>query len=165
MIAPHAAWITRIDDLSSPEVQELIAEHLRGMYNTSPAESVHALSIEALQQPEVTFWTIWDGDALCGCGALKELSPGAGEVKSMRTQVGWLRRGVGQHMLDVILETARQRGYREVLLETGTGDAFEPALSLYRKNGFAPCRAFGEYKATHFNVFMVKKLQAAGPAA
>jgi len=151
-------FAVKIDDLSSPEVEELIAEHLRGMHSTSPPEYVHALAIDALRRPEVTLWTVWDGAALCGCGALKALDCHAGEIKSMRTKAGWLRRGVGQQLLDVIISTALDRGYRELLLETGTGGPFEPALSLYRKNGFEYCGAFGEYVATDFNVFMVRKL-------
>ncbi len=151
-------YTIRVDDLASAEVQELIAEHLQGMHSTSPPEYVHALAIDALRQPEITMWTAWDGAALCGCGALKALENGAGEIKSMRTRAGWLRKGVGQQLLDVIISTARDRGYRELLLETGTGGPFEAALSLYRKNGFEFCGAFGQYVATEFNVFMVKKL-------
>jgi len=148
----------RVDDLSSAEVQALIAEHLRGMHATSPPEYVHALAIDALRQPDVTLWTVWEGTSLCGCGALKALNAHAGEIKSMRTKVQWLRKGVGQQLLDVIVSTARDRGYRELLLETGTGGPFEAALSLYRRNGFEFCGPFGSYVATEFNVFMVKKL-------
>jgi putative acetyltransferase len=149
----------RVDDLSSTEVQALIAEHLRGMHDTSPPEYVHALQIDALRQPEVTMWTVWDGSALCGCGALKVLNAHAGEIKSMRTKDGWLRKGVGQQLLEVIISTARDRGYRELLLETGTGGPFEAALSLYRRNGFEFCGPFGSYVATEFNVFMQKRLR------
>ena len=148
----------RVDDLASTEVQELIAEHLRGMHDTSPPEYVHALAIDALRLPDVTMWTVWEGAELCGCGALKALSPQAGEIKSMRTRAQGLRKGVGQQLLDVIFRAARERGYVELLLETGTGGPFEAALSLYRKNGFEFCGPFGSYVATEFNVFMAKKL-------
>lgn len=148
----------RQDDLSSAEVHSLIAEHLSGMHNNSPPGHVHALAIEKLQASSVTFWTAWVDGNLCGCGALKELDRLTGEVKSMRTRAAFLRRGVGQAILDEIVRTARQRGYAHLLLETGTGPTFEAAHGLYRRNGFEWGGPFGEYTATDFNVFMVKVL-------
>lgn len=146
------------DDLSSTDVQALVAEHLRGMHGSSPPGTVHALAIEALRAPEITFWVAREDGALCGCGALKALDAQSGEVKSMRTQARFVRRGVGQAVLDAIERTARERGYTRLLLETGTGGPFEAAHALYRRNGFALCGAFGDYVATDFNVFMVKSL-------
>ena len=148
----------RQDDLSTQEVQALIAEHLSGMHSNTPAGQVHALDIERLRVPEVTFWTAWLDDALCGCGALKELDSLSGEVKSMRTRAAFLRQGVGQAILDEIVRTARQRGYTHLFLETGTGPAFEAAHKLYLRNGFAWSGPFGDYTATDFNVFMAKEL-------
>jgi putative acetyltransferase len=147
-----------LDDLSSAEVQNLVAEHLQGMHGNSPPGHVHALAIDGLRRPEVTFWSIWEDQMLCGCGALKELDPVSGEIKSMRTRAAYLRRGVGQFVLDEITRTAIDRGYRHLYLETGTGPAFEAAHSLYRRNGFSWCGAFGDYDATDFNVFMAKAL-------
>nr|AGC72698.1 acetyltransferase [uncultured bacterium A1Q1_fos_2111] len=146
------------DDLSSEEVQALIAEHLSGMHSNTPAGQVHALDIERLRAPGVTFWTAWLDGALCGCGALKELDALSGEVKSMRTRAAFLRQGVGQAILDEIIRTARQRGYTHLFLETGTGPAFAAAHKLYLRNGFAWSGPFGDYTATEFNVFMVKVL-------
>jgi putative acetyltransferase len=148
----------RQDDLSSAEVQLLIAEHLSGMRSNSPLGHVHALAIESLRAPSVTFWSAWVDGTLCGCGALKELDRLNGEVKSMRTRPPFLRRGVGQAILDEIIQTGRQRGYSRLHLETGTGPAFEPAHALYRRNGFERSGPFGAYSATDFNVFMVKVL-------
>jgi putative acetyltransferase len=148
----------RRDDLSSPEVHSLIAEHLAGMRGTSPPGHTYALALDSLRAPSVTFWTAWMDGILCGCGALKELDPLTGEVKSMRTRPAFLRRGVGQAVLDEIVRTARQRGYARILLETGTGEAFEAAHALYQRNGFAWTGPFGEYAASDFNVFMEKEL-------
>jgi putative acetyltransferase len=148
----------RQDDLTSREVQALILEHLSGMHQHSPAENVHALAIEGLRKPEITFWSAWRGAALCGCGALKELDERNGEVKSMRTRAAMLRQGVGQAVLEQILSTARWRGYRHLYLETGTGTAFEPAHKLYLRNGFQYCEAFAPYKPNDFSAFMVKPL-------
>jgi putative acetyltransferase len=150
--------IVRADDLSSAEVQSLIAEHLSGMHSNSPPGHVHALAIQSLRAANVTFWSAWADGTLCGCGALKELDRLTGEVKSMRTRSAFLRRGVGQAVLDEIVRTGRQRGYSRLLLETGTGQAFEPAHALYRRNGFQWSSPFGEYTGTEFNVFMAKVL-------
>lgn len=147
-----------VDDLSSAASQALIAEHLAGMQQFSPPGSVHALAVERLRTPDITFWTAWIGDALCGCGALKALDAISGEVKSMRTRSTHLKRGVGQAVLDEIMRTAAARGYAKLYLETGTGAAFDAAHALYRKNGFVPCGVFGDYVATDFNCFMVKAL-------
>ncbi|NJN48082.1 MAG: GNAT family N-acetyltransferase [Candidatus Competibacteraceae bacterium] len=128
------------------------------MHCNSPPGHVHALEIENLRVPSITFWTAWINGVLGGCGALKELDSFTGEVKSMRTRASFLRHGVGQAILDEIHSTARRRGYSRLLLETGTGPAFEPAHALYRRNGFEWGGPFGEYTATDFNVFMAKIL-------
>jgi putative acetyltransferase len=122
---------------------------------------VHALAIDALRRPEISFWTVWHGDTLCGCGALKALDERSGEVKSMRTRAAWLRRGVGQAMLAHILATARARGFSTLHLETGSGPAFDAAHQLYLRNGFEFCGPFGDYRATTFSVFMKKTLETA----
>ncbi|MEW9624895.1 GNAT family N-acetyltransferase [Rhodanobacter geophilus] len=149
---------TRIDDLSSPAIQALVAEHLAGMHSHSPPGHVHALALDSLRQPGVAFWSAWCGQDLCGCGALKELDSPSGEIKSMRTRPAFLRKGVGQAILDEILRTARDRKYGRLYLETGTGPAFTAAHSLYLRNGFDWCGPFGNYAATDFNVFMEKVL-------
>lgn len=144
----------RIDDLSTPEVQALIAEHLAGMHSNSPPGHVNSLALDSLRRPDVTFWSAWCGQELCGCGALKELDSSSGEIKSMRTRAAFLRKGVGQAVLNEIIRTARARGYKRLHLETGTGPAFAAAHALYLRNGFQWSGPFGSYTATHFNVFM-----------
>ncbi|NBX37156.1 MAG: GNAT family N-acetyltransferase [Planctomycetes bacterium] len=156
--------LLRRDDLTSSEVQALVAEHLAGMRGNSPVGHVHALAIESLQAPGITFWSAWSDGLLCGCGALKSLSGSAGEVKSMRTRTAFLRRGVGQAVLNEITRTAQERGYSHLYLETGTGSAFDAAHALYLRNGFEWCGPFGDYIATDFNVFMVKALPASSAA-
>jgi len=156
------AVAVRRDDLTSAEVQALVAEHLSGMHDSSPPGTVYALAAESLRAQGITFWAARaDDGSLCGCGALKELDPLTGEIKSMRTRAAHLRRGVGQAVLDEIVRTARERGYSRLLLETGTGPAFAAAHELYRRNGFEATGAFGGYAATQFNVFMVKVLERA----
>ena len=148
----------QINDLSAPEVQALIAEHLSGMHSNSPPGQVNALALDSLRHPDVTFWAAWCGKNLCGCGALKELDSSSGEVKSMRTRAVFLRKGVGQAVLNEILGTAHKRRYRRLYLETGTGAAFAAAHALYLRNGFQWSGPFGSYAATDFNVFMEKAL-------
>jgi putative acetyltransferase len=149
-----------IDDLSRAEVHALLNEHLRNMYELSPPESVHALDLDKLRRPEITFWTAWDGTLLLGCGALKELDPGHGEIKSMRTPSALRRRGAGRSILAHIIEVARSRSYERLSLETGTMDAFKPAHTLYESFGFTYCGPFGDYAADPNSIFMTMRLSA-----
>lgn len=148
----------KIDKLTSPEVMELINGHVQSMLKLCPSESVHALPIEGLQSPEITFWTIWEKDDLLGCGALKELDPLHGEVKSMRTVSKHLRKGVAKLMLTHILNEAKRRGYKRISLETGSLDEFEPARKLYTSYGFRYSDPFAEYKEDPNSVFMTMEL-------
>jgi putative acetyltransferase len=141
--------------LDHPAVADLLRLHLAGMAELSPPESVHALDLSGLKAPGVTFWAAWEGSEVLGCGALKALEDGAGEVKSMRTAPAHLRKGVAAALLEHIISTARARGYRRLSLETGTGPAFEPAHAFYRSFGFEDCGAFADYPADDpFSRFM-----------
>jgi len=148
------------DDLSLPAVREFLAEHVTEMYATSPAESVHALGVEELRVPTVSFWTAWEAETLLGCGALKDLGEGDLEVKSMRTTAAARGRGVGSAILDHLLAQARRRGARRVLLETGTEDYFAPARRLYASRGFGEREPFADYVADPNSVFMELVLDA-----
>ena len=148
----------RLDDLRHPAVIALLQEHLDWMHRISPPESVHALDLDALRRPDISFWTLWDGEALAGCGALRELAQGQGEVKSMRTAQTHLRRGVAARMLDHILAEARRRGYARLSLETGSMDYFAPARALYARAGFRVCGPFGDYVDDPNSVFMTRTL-------
>ena len=146
------------DDLTRPEVHALLAEHLSNMHQLSPPESVHALDVEQLRRPDITFWCAWEGAQLLGCGALKELSPSHGEVKSMRTGRAHLRKGVARAILGRILEEARRRRYERLSLETGTMAAFQPAQRLYASFGFTCCGPFADYVEDPNSVFMTRAL-------
>ena len=143
-----------VDDLTRPEVHALLNEHLANMYELSPPQSVHALDLDRLRTPDITFWSVWDGDRLIGCGALKELTPTHGEIKSMRTPKSLRRRGAGRAVLEHIIETARRRGYEMLSLETGSQPAFVPAQMLYRSFGFEVCGPFAGYRDDPNSVFM-----------
>jgi len=146
------------DDLTGSEITELLLEHLENMAENSPPESMHALSLEELRKPDITFWSVWNGGELLGCGALKELDPQHGEIKSMRTASNHRRKGVAARMVEHILEKARRRNYRRVSLETGSMDAFIPARTLYAKFGFEECGPFADYVEDPNSVFMTKEL-------
>ncbi len=148
----------RADDLSGPAVVGLLQEHLESAALHSPPESVHALDLEALRAPEVTFWSVWQGSELVGCGALKELDASHGEVKSMRTASSHLRRGVAAALLEHMLNVARKRAYHRLSLETGSMEAFAPARALYARLGFELCGPFADYVDDPYSVFMTREL-------
>jgi putative acetyltransferase len=147
-----------IDDLSRPEIHALLNEHLGNMRALSPPESVHALDLDKLRMPGITFWSAWDGADLLGCGALKELDRAHGEVKSMRTPAALRRRGAGRAILAHIIEVARSRDYRRLSLETGSMEAFRPAWTLYESFGFERCGPFADYAEDPHSVFMTLRL-------
>ena len=134
-----------VDDLTGPGIVALLDEHLADMRATSPPESVHALDLDGLRDPAVTVWTVTDGGAVVGCGALKLLGPGHGEIKSMRTAATHRGRGIGTAELRHLLARARARGLHRLSLETGTQDFFAPARALYTRHGFVPCPPFDDY--------------------
>jgi putative acetyltransferase len=149
-----------VDDLSGPEVEALLADHLTSMHQLTPPGSVHALDLTGLRTPDVTFWSAWVGADLAGCGALKELDPRRGEVKSMRTAPAYLRRGVAAAVLTEIVATARDRGYDQLLLETGPDREFGAAHALYARFGFVPCGPFAGYTDDPFSRFFLLDLTA-----
>lgn len=147
-----------IDDLSRPEIHALLEEHLRNMREISPPESVHALDLDKLRSPDITFWTAWEGPVLIGCGALKELDRLHGEIKSMRTPAAMHRKGAGRAILAHIIGQANVRGYERLSLETGSFDAFKPARQLYESVGFVYCGPFGTYCEDPSSMFMSLRL-------
>ncbi|MXP27028.1 GNAT family N-acetyltransferase [Altererythrobacter indicus] len=144
----------REDDLSGEQTLGLLALHLAGMQGNSPAENVFALDVSGLKVPEITVWTAWADGRVAAVGALKMLGDGTAEVKSMRTHPVFLRKGAASAILDTIIAEASARGLTRLSLETGSGEAFEPALALYRRRGFANGEAFADYEASAFNQFL-----------
>lgn len=148
----------RRDDLSGPRVAALLTEHLQHLAEITVPGSMHALDLAALRRPEVTFWSVWSGDDLAGCGALKELDATHGEVKSMRTVKAHLRQGVASAVLQHIISEAKRRGYRRLSLETGASEHFVPARCMYAKAGFIPCGPFTGYVEDPNSSFMTMEL-------
>ncbi len=148
----------REDDLTGKAIADLLREHLENMYEITPPESVHALDLEALRSPDITFWAAWEGNELLGCGALKELDSRSGEIKSMRTANVHRRKGVASKILEHIIQEAKRRGYDCLNLETGSFPEFAPARALYTRYGFEYRGPFADYIDDPNSVFMTKKL-------
>jgi putative acetyltransferase len=148
----------KVDDLSGPEIRALLAEHVDEMYAISPPESVHALDLDGLRKPDITFWSAHDADGLVGCGALKKLNSLSAELKSMRTARSATRRGVASALLTHIIGEARKRRYERLYLETGAEDFFAPARALYARFGFEPCEPFADYTDDPNSVYLTRAL-------
>lgn len=146
------------DDLTDPRIIELLRFHLEEMHSWSPACKVHAMPVERLREPDVSFFAAWDGEALAGVGALKEIDDTRGELKSMRAAPEYRGKGAGEAILMHLMAEARKRGYSWLGLETGRPEPFLPAVKLYEKHGFAECENFGDYISDEFSLCMSRAL-------
>jgi putative acetyltransferase len=155
---PPDTLVFRLDDLTGAPTRALIARHLAGMRAISPEKSVHALDADKLRAPDVTFWSVWVGGEIAGCGALKVLTARRGELKSMRVADGFLGQGIGRAILEHLTAEARTRGIETLWLETGSTEPFRPALRLYESAGFVRCGPFEGYTNDPFSVFMTRRL-------
>jgi len=147
-----------VDDLHGPEIAEFLEEHVQQMRSITPLESKHALDLDGLRKPEVTFWSVWDGETLVGCAAIKQLDTGHAELKSMRTAASRKRSGIASRLLEHAIAEARHMGLTRLSLETGSADFFHPARKLYEKYGFAYCEPFADYHLDPHSVFMTRTL-------
>jgi putative acetyltransferase len=147
-----------VDDLTGPQIARFLEEHVAEMRSISPPESKHALDLEGLRAPDVTFWSVLDGGTVVGCGALKRLDASHAEVKSMRTAVARKRSGIASLMLGHIIAEARRMGFARLSLETGSADFFAPARKLYEKFGFTYCEPFADYRPDPLSVFLTRAL-------
>ncbi|MDZ7937415.1 MAG: GNAT family N-acetyltransferase [Rhodoferax sp.] len=148
----------RLDDLRGTAIASLLQLHLDAMHQHSPPESVHALDLEALRHPSITFWTAWEREDLMGCGALKQMDATHAELKSMRTAEAHVRKGVARALLRHIEAAARAKGIRRLYLETGQHAPFSAAQKLYQSEGFVACGPFADYVLDPYSLFMTKAL-------
>lgn len=146
------------DDLTGKQIADFLQEHLENMHAITPPESVHALGLEALRSPDITFWSAWNGNDLLGCAALRELDAQSGEIKSMRTAQKHRRKGIASRLLEHIIQEAERRAYNFLYLETGSTSEFTPARALYTRYGFEYQGPFADYVDDPNSVFMTKKL-------
>lgn len=152
-----------LDDLRGPLIRALLKAHLDDASRHSPPESVHALDLDGLRAPEVTFWTVWEDEDLLGCGALKALDQIHGEIKSMHTAKAHRGKGVAAGLLQHIIDEAGRRSFRRLSLETGSMEAFLPARRLYEKFGFVECSPFAGYRLDPYSLFMTRELTLPTP--
>jgi putative acetyltransferase len=144
--------------LDDPRVVALLDTHVTRALGETAQGSGHALDPSGLRAPDMTFWSAWEGDAVVGVGALRQLSADHGEVKSMHTAEAARGRGVGSAILREIMAAARARGMSRLSLETGAWPYFLPARALYARHGFVECAPFGEYREDPNSVFMTLSL-------
>jgi putative acetyltransferase len=147
-----------VDDLSGPQIAGFLAEHVQEMRSITLRESAHALDLDGLRRPDVTFWSVWEGDSVVGCAAIKRLDAVHGELKSMRTASDRMRSGIASGLLEHVLSEAKRMGFTRLSLETGAAEFFLPARKLYAKFGFGYCEPFASYRPDPNSVFMTKKL-------
>ncbi len=152
----------REDDLSGAAIRDLLSTHLDHASQQAPPESTHALDLDSLREPGVTFWTAWHNGDLLGCGALKKLDATHGEIKSMHTAEAFRGRGIAAHLVEHILVIARERGYRRLSLETGSMAGYQAARTLYGRFGFVECPPFAGYRHDPNSVFMTRDLSERG---
>ena len=147
-----------MDDLTGPQIARFLDEHVTEMLSITPPESKHALDLDGLRQPGVTFWSVMDGDTVVGCGALSRLDASHAEVKSMRTTPTRKRSGIASLILEHIITEARRMGFARLSLETGSAEFFAPARRLYEKFGFEYCEPFADYREDPHSAFMTRLL-------
>lgn len=148
----------QIDDLADGKVEHLLESHLAEMHKHSPKDSIHALDKQKMRDPSMTFWSVRMSGDIAGCGALRQLDKESAELKSMKTNDKFLRMGVAEALLREVIVTAEKRGYKALYLETGSDEAFAPAVKLYQKYGFNECEPFFDYKLDPYSRFFVKWL-------
>ncbi|AZS76185.1 GNAT family N-acetyltransferase [Streptomyces lydicus] len=147
-----------VDDLSGPEIAGFLDERVQQMRSLTPLESKHALDLDSLRKPDITFWSASDDGALVGCGAIKRLDVGHAELKSMRTRPTRQRSGIASQLLEHIIAEAQRMGFARLSLETGAAEFFLPARRLYEKFGFHYCDPFADYRPDPNSTFMTRAL-------
>lgn len=148
----------KVDDLTSADVRALVQTHRDEMAANKNALTSNALDLDGLQKEDITFFSVWEGETLTGCGALKELDATHGEIKSMHTARRFRRRGVSAALLFHMINLAKERGYKRLSLETHPGEGYKPARKLYERFGFEYCGPFGDYDPNEYSVFMTKEV-------
>ena len=133
-------------NFDNSEVNNLLKKHFIELRSVSPAGSTHVLDIDGLKDPSIKFWSLWENNKLVGCGALKFLEKNHGEFKSIRVADEFKKKGIGERIINHLIEEAKKLKISKLSIETGAGDFFLPARNLFSKFGFAKCPPFAHYK-------------------
>jgi putative acetyltransferase len=147
-----------VDDPNAEDVRDLLRQHLEFARANTPPEDIHALDVDELTGPAVTFYSYRRDGVLLAVGALKQLDGRHAELKSMHTAAAARGCGIGRAMVEHLIGVARDHGFSRLSLETGSSPAFAPARSLYAQAGFTPCGPFGDYPSDRGNTFMTLAL-------
>jgi putative acetyltransferase len=150
--------VVATDDPRVDDVRALLQQHLTFAHEVTPPAGVHALDVDGLLDPAVTFFSARLDGELLGVGALKRLDESHAELKSMHTVEGARRQGVGRAIVEHLLSVATDRHFQRVSLETGVMEPFAPARAFYTKLGFRPCAPFGEYVGSPTSACMTIEL-------
>jgi putative acetyltransferase len=151
-------WSINQDDPRNEDVVSLLQRHLDFARSVTPPEDVHALDLDGLSGPDITFVSLRDGERLLGIGAIKQLDPIHVELKSIHTAQEARGKGVGRAIVEHLIGLARERGAGRVSLETGSMDEFAPSRSLYSRVGFVECGPFAEYVPSRNSTYMTMEL-------
>ncbi len=133
-------------NFDDPQVNELLKKHFVELRSVSPAGSTHVLDIAGLKDQTIKFWSLWEGNELMGCGALKFLNDTHGEFKSIRVADKHRKKGMGEKIISHLITEAKKIGIKRLSIETGAGEFFSPARKLFKKFGFKACKPFAHYK-------------------
>ena len=133
-------------NFDNSEVNDLLKKHFVELRSVSPAGSTHVLNIDGLKDPSIKFWSLWENNELIGCGALKFLEKNHGEFKSIRVADQFRKKGIGERIINHLIEEAKKLKISKLSIETGAGDFFLPARNLFSKFGFKTCPPFAHYK-------------------
>ena len=145
-------------NFDNPEVHELLVKHFIELRAASPEGSAHVLDIPGLKDPSIKFWSLWHGEKLVGCGALKFLDKKHGEFKSIRVNDNFRRQGNGMNVITHLIKEAKKLNVTKLSIETGAGDFFKPARELFSKCGFEKCEPFAHYKKDVNSVYLTKSI-------
>ena len=148
----------KLDDLSGDSIKKLLQTHLTNAALHSPQDAIFALDLEALKAPEISFWSVWQNEEILACGAIKMLDKEHAEIKSMHTLEKARGKGIGNQLVNHIIQQARAKNIKRLSLETGTADAYFPAHRLYKRHGFQECPAFSDYQESIHSLYMTKSI-------
>ena len=133
-------------NFDNSEVNDLLKKHFIELRSVSPVGSTHVLDIDGLKDPSIKFWSLWENNKLIGCGALKFLEKNHGEFKSIRVADEFRKKGIGERIIEHLIEEAKKLEISKLSIETGAGEFFLPARNLFSKFGFKLCPPFAHYK-------------------
>jgi GNAT superfamily N-acetyltransferase len=145
-------------DLLSPTAADLIAALNAELSKTypEPGATHFRLGPEEVAEGKGVFVVALYGGKAAGCGALRTLGEGIGEIKRMYVRPDQRGSGIGRRVLAALEAEARALGLTRIVLETGLRQG--AALGLYETAGYLRIPAYGEYVDSPLSVCLAKEL-------